>query len=54
LIENCDFIKKLKFTIAAYHIDAMEKSHKLKPTIPYFGNDGVSIKDEIEPEMILS
>ena len=46
------FYQKLGFRVAAYHIDAIEQSRKLKP-IPYIGIDGIAIRDEIELEMII-
>ena len=47
------FYQKLGFKVAGYHIDAIEESRKLKPSIPYKGMDGIEIRDEIEFEMIL-
>lgn len=47
------FYQKLRFAVSAYHINAMEKSRKLKPSIPPLGMDGIPIKDEIEFEMML-
>lgn len=45
------FYQKRGFRIAAIHIRAIEKSRRLKPEIPPFGNDGIPIRDEIEMEI---
>jgi len=47
------FYQKRGFLLAAIHRDAVEESRKLKPEIPYIGNDGIPIRDEIELEMVL-
>lgn len=47
------FYQKLRFRVAGYHLNAIEQSRKLKPTIPYIGIDGIAIRDEIELEQIL-
>jgi GNAT superfamily N-acetyltransferase len=47
------FYQKLRFTVAAYHINGIEQSRKLKPTIPQYGMEGIPIRDEIELEHIL-
>jgi GNAT superfamily N-acetyltransferase len=47
------FYQKIGFKVAAYHINAIEESRKLKPTIPKIGMDGIPIKDEIELELKL-
>ncbi|MEW6412771.1 MAG: GNAT family N-acetyltransferase [Candidatus Zixiibacteriota bacterium] len=41
------------FTIAALYPGAIEKSRKLKPTIPMVGCYGIAIRDEIEFETML-
>lgn len=48
------FYQKYGFKIAAYHLGSVEKLRKLKPQIPYWGMDGIPIKDEIELEIVLS
>jgi ribosomal protein S18 acetylase RimI-like enzyme len=45
------FWQRRGFQIAAIHVNALEKSRKLKPEIPLKGNDGIPIRDEIELEM---
>ncbi|MDP2975645.1 MAG: hypothetical protein Q8N45_05465, partial [Anaerolineales bacterium] len=47
------FYQKRGFVIAAVRINAIEQSRKLKPEIPFAGEDGIPIRDEIELEMIL-
>ncbi len=47
------FYQKLRFTVAAYHLGAIEESRKLKPGIPHIGLNGIHIRDEIELEMVL-
>jgi ribosomal protein S18 acetylase RimI-like enzyme len=47
------FWQKRGFLIEAIHVNALEKSRKLKPEIPLIGNDGIPIRDEIELEMKL-
>ncbi|UCE23510.1 MAG: GNAT family N-acetyltransferase [Candidatus Zixiibacteriota bacterium] len=47
------FYQKRGFTIAAVHVNAMEKSRELKPSIPLIGFYGIPIRDEIEFEMSL-
>lgn len=47
------FYQKRGFVIAAVHINAIEKSRRLKPEIPLTGEDGIPIRDEIELEMHL-
>jgi len=47
------FYQKRGFLLAAVHINAMEKSREMKPSIPLVGYYGIPIRDEIEFEMIL-
>jgi GNAT superfamily N-acetyltransferase len=47
------FWQKRGFNIAAIHVNALEKSRRLKPEIPLIGNGGIAIRDEIELEMAL-
>jgi len=44
------FWQKRGFLIKAIHVNALEKSRKLKPEIPLTGNDGIPLRDEIELE----
>ncbi len=47
------YYQKRGFVIAGIHINALEKSRKLKPQIPLLGIDGIPLRDEIEFEMML-
>ena len=47
------FYQRRGFTIAAIHINALERARKLKPGIPLTGADGIPLRDEIELEMRL-
>jgi ribosomal protein S18 acetylase RimI-like enzyme len=47
------FWQRRGFIIKAIHLNALEKSRKLKPEIPLTSNDGIPIRDEIELEMKL-
>ena len=47
------FYQRRGFTIAAVHINALERARKLKPGIPLTGADGIPLRDEIELEMRL-
>jgi len=47
------FYQKRGFVIAAIHLNAIEKDHRLKPEIPLTGLNGIPIRDEIELEMRL-
>lgn len=40
--------------LAAIHCDAVSRSRQVKPEIPFIGNDGIPIRDEIELEIKLS
>jgi N-acetylglutamate synthase-like GNAT family acetyltransferase len=42
------FYQKRGFALVAVHCNAVEQSRKLKPQIPFIGNDGIPIRDEIE------
>ena len=48
------FYQRRGFTLAAIHCDAVSRSRQVKPEIPFIGNDGIPIRDEIELEMKLS
>lgn len=47
------FYQKKGFDLKAAHINAMEDSRKLKPSIPLIGMDNIPIKHELEFEIIL-
>jgi len=47
------FYQKRGFKITQYRFNAIEKSRKLKPSIPIIGQDGIVISDEIELELTL-
>jgi DNA-3-methyladenine glycosylase I len=47
------FYQKRGFALVAVHRNAMDQSRRLKPEIPFTGIDGISIRDEIEMELIL-
>lgn len=47
------FYQKKGFDLKAAHINAMEPSRKLKPSIPLIGMDGIPIKHELEFEIVL-
>jgi DNA-3-methyladenine glycosylase I len=48
------FYQKRGFLIAAVHVNAIERNHRLKPEITLTGMDGIPIRDEIELEMVLN
>ncbi len=45
------FYQKRGFRLAALHVNAIAQSRKLKPEIPFIGDDGIPIRDEIELEI---
>lgn len=47
------FYQKKGFDLKAVHINAMDYSRKLKPSIPLIGMDNIPIKHELEFEIIL-
>jgi ribosomal protein S18 acetylase RimI-like enzyme len=47
------FYQRRGFRLVAVHRDALERSRRLKPTIPLVGNDGIPLRDELELEMRL-
>ena len=47
------FYQKKGFSFASLHIDAIAESRAIKPQIPFSGNDGIPVKDEIEFELKL-
>lgn len=57
LNDNLDairFYQRRGMTIVAVHVNAVEISRKIKPTIPLVGQHGIPLRDEIEFEMIFS
>ena len=55
LNDNLDairFYQKREMTIATIHINALDESRRLKPTIAKIGQYGIPIRDEIEFEML--
>ena len=52
-LEAIRFYMRRGYTIAAVHINALEYSRKLKPSIPKIGNFGIPMRDEIEFEKFL-
>ncbi len=48
------FYQRKGFDLKAAHINAMELSRKLKPSIPLVGMDNIPIKHELEFEIVLS
>jgi GNAT superfamily N-acetyltransferase len=47
------FYQKRGFVLAVVHPNALERSRRIKPQIPYVGADGIPLRDEIELEMVL-
>ena len=47
------FYQKVGFHLVAIHRNALEYSRKLKPEIPFYGLDGIPLRDEIELELII-
>lgn len=47
------FYQKCGFSLVAMHCDAVELSRRLKKEIPFIGQDGIPLRDEIELEMLL-
>ncbi len=47
------FYQRHGFTIATIYPDSMEEARKIKPEIPFTGNDGIPLRDEIEFEIRL-
>jgi len=47
------FYQKKGFDLVAAHINAIETSRKIKPSIPVIGMDGIPIKHELEFEISL-
>lgn len=47
------FYQRFGFTLQEVHINALEKSRKLKPSIPLLGMDNIPLQHEFEFEIIL-
>ena len=45
------FYQKRGFELVAIYPDAITEARKLKPEIPFIGDDGIPLRDEIELEM---
>ena len=52
-IDGLRFYQRKGYVISAVHVNAVEQSRKLKPTIPLVGMYGIAIRDEIELERLL-
>ena len=50
-IDAIKFYQRRGFNISNIYINAMEESRRLKPEIPFMGNYGIPIRDEIEFEI---
>jgi len=53
-IDAIKFYQRRGLTIAAVHVNAMEFSRSIKPTIPLIGMNKIPLRDEIEFEIILT
>lgn len=47
------FYQRRGFTICGIHINSVERSRKMKPSIPEIGEYGIPLRDEIDLEFIL-
>ncbi|MBN1895034.1 GNAT family N-acetyltransferase [bacterium] len=47
------FYQKRGFVLAALRCNAVERSRRIKPSIPLTGSGGIPVRDEIELEMLL-
>ena len=47
------FYQKRGFELVAVHRGAVNESRKLKPSIPWIGENNIPLRDEIELEMLL-
>lgn len=47
------FYQRYGFIIANIYLNSMEEARKIKPEIPFTGNDGIPLRDEIEFEIYL-
>lgn len=48
------FYQRRGFTIGAIHVNSLQLSRRLKPSIPNIGQHGIPLRDEIEFEMTLT
>jgi GNAT superfamily N-acetyltransferase len=51
-IHALGFYQKRGFRLAQLHSDSINKSRQLKPEIPFIGQHGIPIRDELELEII--
>ncbi len=47
------FYQKRGLRLVAVHRDAVTEARRSKPQIPWIGNDGIPLRDEIELELML-
>jgi GNAT superfamily N-acetyltransferase len=52
-IDALRFYQRKGYVISAVHVNAVEQSRKIKPSIPLVGMHGIDIRDEIELEKYL-
>jgi len=52
-IDAIRFYQQKRFRIVTIHQNAIEVSRRLKPEIPFIGNYGIPIKDEVVLEKII-
>lgn len=52
-LEAIRFYQRRGMTIVAVHVNALEQSRRLKPSIPKIGLHGIPLRDEIEFEIRL-
>ncbi len=52
-LEALGFYQKRGFELARVNRGALERSRKIKPSIPLIGLHGIPLRDEIELEMVL-
>ncbi|HEY9712593.1 MAG TPA: GNAT family N-acetyltransferase [Chroococcales cyanobacterium] len=52
-IDGLRFYQRKGYVISKVHVNAVEESRKLKPTIPFVGTYDIPIRDEIELEKYL-
>jgi hypothetical protein len=47
------FYQKRGFVLVAIHREAVRGARKLKPQIPFIGEFGIPLRDELELEMMM-
>lgn len=52
-LEALRFYQRRGFTICGIHIDSVQASRKIKPTIGMVGDYGIPVRDEIDLQLIL-